>query len=327
MVVAPATANVLGKMASGIADDALTTTYAACVSLKPVVIAPAMNDKMYENSATRDAFHVLATQGVFLLDCAEGFLACGTEGKGRMQESDALCEACRMALTPQTLAGQRVMITAGPTRESIDPVRFVSNYSSGKMGYAIAQECLRRGADVTLIAGPTEQHVTRIALYSEIKRNLFTLIPVESAEQMYEAASNRWTDADIAILSAAVADFTPEQAAAEKIKKQPGQTQFMLPMTVTTDIAAALGKTKRNQRLIGFALETENAEQNAIKKLRSKNLDLIVLNSLRDSGAGFGCDTNKVTLITADTKKYLPLLSKQEVAARIIDAIESNLLS
>ena len=327
MIVAPATANVLGKMARGIADDALTTTYAACVARKPVVVAPAMNDRMYAAPATQAAFRALASQGVFLLDCADGFLACGTEGKGRMQEIDALCEACRMALTPQTLAGQRVMITAGPTRESIDPVRFVSNYSSGKMGYAIAQECLRRGADVTLIAGPTEQHITRIALCGEIKRNLFTLIPVESAEQMYEAASGRWTDVDIAILSAAVADFTPEQTAAEKIKKQPSQTRYMLPMTVTTDIAAALGKTKRNQCLIGFALETENAEQNAIKKLRSKNLDLIVLNSLRDSGAGFGCDTNKVTLITADTKKYLPLLSKQEVAARIIDAIESNLLS
>ncbi len=328
MLIAPATANVLGKMAGGIADDALTTTFVACVACKPVVVAPAMNDRMYAAPAIQAAFRTLVSQGVFLLDCADGFLACGTEGKGRMQEIDALCEACRTTLTPQTLVGKKVLITAGPTREPIDPVRFVSNYSSGKMGYAIARECLRRGADVTLVAGPTEQHITQFIPFASVRQNELEVLPVESAEQMYRGASESWESADIAILSAAVADFTPEYAAAEKIKKQPGQTQYLLPMTVTTDIAAALGKSKKpHQRLIGFALETENAEQNALKKLRSKNLDMIVLNSLRDAGAGFGCDTNKVTLITAGAKENLPLLSKQEVASRIIDAIESEFLS
>ena len=328
MLIAPATANVLGKMANGIADDALTTTFAACVARKPIVVAPAMNDRMYAAPATQAAFSALVSQGVFLLDCADGFLACGTEGKGRMQEIDALSEACRTALTPQTLVGKRVMITAGPTRESIDPVRFVSNYSSGKMGFAIARECLRRGADVTLVAGPTEQHITRFATFASIRKSELKIVSVESAEQMYRAASDSWKDTDIAILSAAVADFTPEHTAAEKIKKQSGQTQYMLPMVVTTDIAAALGKSKKaHQRLIGFALETENAEQNAIKKLQSKNLDLVVLNSLRDEGAGFGCDTNKVTLISAGAKENLPLLSKQEVASRIIDAIESDFIA
>lgn len=327
MLIAPATANVLSKMAQGIADDALTTTYAACAARKPVVIAPAMNDCMYAAPATQNALRTLAAQGLHVLDCAEGFLACGTDGKGRMQETDSLIEACRTALTPQTLSGKKVLITAGPTVEPIDPVRYVSNYSSGKMGFAIAQDCLRRGADVTLVAGPTSQHITCYTPYVD-RRNALTLVSVGSAAQMYEAAMQHWSGVDIAILSAAVADFTPEQTAAEKIKKQPGQTAFVLPMTLTHDIAAELGRTKKpHQRLVGFALETENASQNAHKKLTDKNLDLIVLNSLRDAGAGFGCDTNKVTLITPDTQKDLPLLSKQEVASRIIDAIEANFLS
>ena len=327
MLIAPATANVLAKMAGGIADDALTTTYAACAARKPVVIAPAMNDCMYAAPATQNALRTLAAQGLHVLDCAEGFLACGTDGKGRMQETDSLIEACRTALTPQTLSGKKVLITAGPTVEPIDPVRYVSNYSSGKMGFAIAQDCLRRGADVTLVAGPTLQHITCYTPYGD-RSNTLTLVSVGSAAQMYEAAMQHWSGVDIAILSAAVADFTPEQTAAEKIKKQPGQTAFVLPMTLTHDIAAELGRTKKpHQRLVGFALETENASQNAHKKLADKNLDLIVLNSLRDAGAGFGCDTNKVTLITPDTQKDLPLLSKQEVASRIIDAIEANFLS
>lgn len=328
MLVAPATANLLAKMAQGIADDALTTTFAACAARKPVVIAPAMNDRMYAAPATQNALRILAAQGLHVLDCDDGLLACGTEGKGRMQETDSLFEACRTALTPQTLSGRKVLVTAGPTVEPIDPVRFVSNYSSGKMGYAIAQECLRRGADVILVSGPTAQRITRFTSFGQDGRSRLTLVPVGSAAQMHEAATRYWTEADIAILSAAVADFTPGQAADEKIKKQPGQTRFVLPMTLTRDIAAALGETKKpHQRLIGFALETENAEQNARKKLADKNLDLIVLNSLRDPGAGFGCDTNKVTLITPGTKKDLPLLSKQEAASRIIDAIEANFLS
>ncbi|MCR4665010.1 MAG: bifunctional phosphopantothenoylcysteine decarboxylase/phosphopantothenate--cysteine ligase CoaBC [Paludibacteraceae bacterium] len=328
MLVAPATANVVGKMAYGIADDALTTTFAACVARKPVVIAPAMNDKMYSNPTTQEALHSLVSKGVYVLDCADGFLACGTNGKGRMQESESIIEACITALTPQTLEGKQVLITAGPTREKIDPVRFVSNYSSGKMGYAIAQECLRRGANVTLIAGPTSQHISSFLSFGEDNINSLTLITVESAAQMAQAAAEHWSKADIGVLSAAVADFTPVQVAREKLKKHPGQTEFVLPMTLTTDIAAALGSTKtERQLLVGFALETENALENAYSKFRNKNLDLIVLNSLRDEGAGFGVDTNKVTLITEKSKTNLPLLSKQEVAVSIIDSIESDFLS
>ena len=364
MLIAPATANTIAKMAHGIADDALTTTYAACIARKPVVIAPAMNDKMYANPATQLSFSLLVGQGVHLLDCAAGFLACGTEGKGRMQEIETILEAVQTALTPQSLAGRHILLTAGPTRERIDPVRYVSNDSSGKMGYALARECLRRGARVTLISGPTNLSIFAVPFLTRKEdtsslipnmhalsvNNQLTLIPVESAQMMYDAAKKVFLDdsdggiyrPDATILSAAVADFTPAEPANQKRKKQPGQTEMQLRMVLTPDIAATLGKQKglikssateqnggigQPQRLIGFALETENEEQNAYRKLESKNLDMIVLNSLRDEGAGFGVDTNKVTLITRAAKENLPLLSKQEVASRIVDAIESNFFS
>ena len=364
MLIAPATANVIGKMAGGIADDALTTTFSATVARHPVVVAPAMNDKMYSNPATQTALRQLAGQSrIMVVDCAEGQLACGTVGKGRMQEPEVLIEACQMALTPQSLEGHHVLITAGPTRERIDPVRYVSNDSSGKMGYALARECLHRGARVTLVSGPTHLQIAAVPLWaaSENPQPLhnekpLTLVPVESAQDMYEAVVNCFMDdahegskrPDMTILSAAVADFTPAEPARQKRKKQPGQTEMMLPMVLTRDIAATLGQHKQQeQRLIGFALETENEEQNAIRKLESKNLDMIVLNSLRDAGAGFGVDTNKVTLLIRNTqntsntlntntpntpntpsiniiKEDLPLLSKQEVASRIVNAIESS---
>ena len=311
LVVAPATANLIGKAAAGIADDALTTTLAATLARKPLLIAPAMNDKMYDNPATRDAMRRLASWGVTVLDCADGFLACGTEGKGRMQEPAAILEATKAALTPQTMRGKRVLLTAGPTREKLDPVRYLTNYSSGKMGYAIARACLRRGAEVVLVTGPVSQLIDAGKLQ---------LVSVESAAQMADAAVAEWGRADMAVLSAAVADFTPQEVSATKRKKQQGQTGMTLQLTTTQDIAAALGASKRNgQLLVGFALETDNEHENALKKLRSKNLDLIALNSLKDSGAGFGVDTNVITLITArGAETKLPLLTKEAAADAIL---------
>ena len=317
MLIAPATANLLCKMAHGIADDALTTTFAAM--RKPVVIAPAMNTNMYDSPATQQAIHQLAQwDNITVLDAASGELACGTSGKGRMQEIDVLLAAAEYALTPKTLVGQHVLITAGPTHEAIDPVRYITNASTGKMGYALARACLKRGAQVTLVSGPSQISLRAWEAFAPI-----TILPVLSAADMCQTTLQAFDQADISILCAAVADFTPTNTAEHKIKKQPGQTSMTLEMTTTTDIAATLGQNKRSdQRLIGFALETHDEMHNAQRKLQSKNLDMIVLNSLQDAGAGFGTDTNKVTLLYADgTKKDLPLLSKQEVADYIIDQI------
>ena len=319
MLIAPATANVLGKMANGIADDALTTTFAATVARKPVVIAPAMNDKMYENPATQKAITTLSQMpNVTILDCAEGFLACGTTGKGRMQEIDVLQEEVIKCFYTQDLAHKRILITAGPTQEALDPVRYISNHSSGKMGIALARECTRRGADVTLVLGPCTYPLP-IGVAANI-------VKVVSAQDMYQATIQAWQQQDAAILCAAVADFTPTQKAEHKIKKAEGQTTLDLHLTTTPDIAAALGATKtEKQRLIGFALETQNEDANARKKLTSKNLDMIVLNSLQDAGAGFSVDTNKVTLIDHTTTNNLPLMPKPEVAQKIVEAISALL--
>ncbi len=318
LLVAPATANVIGKFAAGIADDALTTTFASCAARRPVIIAPAMNDRMYANPATQQALQTLAaSDNITVIEPADGDLACGSEGKGRMPEPQELQEAVIQALTPQTMAGTNVMITAGPTREPIDPVRYITNYSSGKMGYAIALECLRRGAAVTLVSGPVNQSLP------DIYENQLTLINVASAGQMANAAVEAWKKSDVAILSAAVADFTPMTVSPVKMKKQQGQDTMTLTLTQTTDIAAALGRNKQpHQRLIGFALETDHEKENAQKKLLSKNLDWIVLNSLQDQGAGFGYDTNKVTLISAEGQTLaLPLMTKQEVAEKIVKEV------
>lgn len=315
MLIAPATANVLGKMANGIADDALTTTFAATVARKPVIIAPAMNDKMYLNPATQQAMLTLSEMpNVTMLDCATGFLACGTEGKGRMQEIDVLEEEVIKALYDKDLLNKNILITAGPTQEPLDPVRYLSNHSTGKMGYALAKECTRRGAKVTLVTGPCPIPVT----YGTADE----VVHVTTAAEMAKAAKEHWDKQDIGILCAAVADFTPKQVAEHKIKKQEGQTALCLDLTLTEDIAACLGEKKTaHQRLIGFALETQNEAINARKKLEDKRFDMIVLNSLQDAGAGFGCDTNKVSIITKDTKNDLQLMSKPEVARMIVDAV------
>ena len=320
MMIAPATANVLCKMAHGIADDALTTTFAAM--RKPVVIAPAMNTNMYESPATQEAIRTLSQwDNITMLDAASGELACGTIGKGRMQEVDVLVAAAEYALTPKTMAGKHVVITAGPTQEAIDPVRYISNASTGKMGYSLVRACLNRGAEVTLVSGPTHLSLKAWQQFCPLR-----VENVVSSAAMCEATVAAFEQADIAILCAAVADFTPCKIADRKLKKQELSTinsQLSIELTTTTDIAATLGASKQaHQRLVGFALETHDEQANALRKLHSKNLDMIVLNSLQDPGAGFGVDTNKVTLLFANgTKKDLPLLLKQEVADVIVESI------
>jgi len=317
MVVAPATADVIGKMAAGVADDALTTTFAAM--RKPVLVAPAMNDKMYASPATQQAISTLAAwDNVTMLECAEGELACGTTGKGRMQEVDTIFAAVEYVLSPKPLAGKRVLITAGPTQEAIDPVRYISNSSTGKMGYALARTCLRLGAEVILVTGPTALSMRPWQAFAPL-----TVEPIRSAQEMCEATMAAFAQTDIAILCAAVADFTPSDPAGHKIKKQPGQTSLTIEMTTTQDIAALLGQHKQShQRLVGFALETNNELANAERKMVSKHLDMIVLNSLQDKGAGFGTDTNKVTLLYPNgIRKELPLESKEMVADEIVEAV------
>ena len=317
MIVAPATANVLAKMATGIADDALTTTICSCVARKPIIVAPAMNDKMWENPATQQAIATIRRwENVRVLEPEEGPLACGTSGKGRMPEIETLQEAIEYAFALQDLVGQHILITAGGTQEKIDPVRFISNYSTGKMGIALAHECARRGAHVTIVCGAVSA-----PLYDPFGR--IHRIDALSAQQMYEAGTAAWPRMTGAILCAAVADFAPAQEAAEKIKKQADQTEMSLTLHTTPDIAKALGETKReDQLLVGFALETQNEKENALHKMERKHMNAIVLNSLRDAGAGFGTDTNRVTILKADGQSAeLPLLSKADVAASIVDEL------
>ena len=319
MIVAPATANVLCKMANGIADDALTTTICSCVARKPIIVAPAMNDKMWENPAVQKAVETIrAWEHIRVVEPDEGLLACGTSGKGRMAEVEVLQEALEYALTPQTMCGQHVLITAGGTQEKIDPVRFISNYSTGKMGFALAHACARRGAEVTLVCGAVSAQL--LNPFGTIRR-----IDALSAQAMYETCIAEWPKQEIAILCAAVADFTPAQEAAEKIKKQEGQTTYDLHLTTTPDIAKALGETKRaDQQLIGFALETEHEKENALRKLERKHLDAIILNSLRDKGAGFSVDTNIVTILQSDGSiTALPLQSKALISEEILRVLFS----
>ena len=315
MIVAPATANVVCKMAAGIADDALTTTICSCAARKPIVVAPAMNDKMWENPAVQQAVNTLRTwEKVQILEPEEGILACGTSGKGRMPQIEVLQEALEYALTEQTMHGQKILITAGGTQEKIDPVRFISNYSTGKMGFALAHACARRGAEVTLVCGSVSAPL--INPFGRIHR-----IDALSAQAMYKVCLNAWPRHDSAILCAAVADFAPQTESNEKIKKQDGQSELTLHLVTTPDIAKALGETKKpEQQLIGFALETQHEKENALRKLERKHMDAIVLNSLRDSGAGFGVDTNRVTILRKDGNSFeLPLQSKADVADRIVE--------
>lgn len=312
MIIAPATASTIGKMANGIADNMLVTTY---LSMKaPVFIAPAMDLDMYAHPSTQYNIDRLRSFGNHIIEPGEGELASQLVGKGRMEEPENIVKCItRFFEERKTLKGKKILITAGPTYEKIDPVRFIGNYSSGKMGYALADECASRGAEVLLVSGPVNIKSSEPG----IKR-----IDVESASEMYDNAVSIFPDCDAAILCAAVADYTVEQMSETKIKRKGDDLQ--LNLKPTRDIAAALGRMKHNgQKLVGFALETNNEKENAEHKLESKNLDFIVLNSLRDKGAGFRTDTNKITIIGRDnnTVEY-PLKSKREVAADIINCLE-----
>ena len=306
-LIAPATANTLGKMAHGIADNLLLTTYLSAKC--PVMVAPAMDLDMYRHPATRQNLHILQSYGVRVIEPAAGELASGLVGKGRMAEPEEIVASIHRYFERQgDLLGKKVLLTAGPTYEKIDPVRFIGNYSSGKMGFALAEECARRGADVVLIAGPVQQKT----YHSHITR-----IDVESAQDMYEAAMAQYPLVDAGILCAAVADFTPDAVADKKIKREGDELLHLKP---THDIAAALGKIKTpGQKLIGFALETNDEQRNAEGKLIRKNFDFIVLNSLNDAGAGFRYDTNKISILSCRGRTDYPLKSKTEVARDIID--------
>ena len=312
MLIAPATASTIGKMANGIADNMLITTY---LSMKaPVFIAPAMDLDMYAHPSTQQNLKTLQGYGNHIIEPQSGFLASGLEGKGRMEEPERIVEFLDKALSqaePQKdLAGKSILITAGPTYEKIDPVRFIGNYSSGKMGFALAAECARRGADVTLVAGPvslsTPEGVNRI--------------DVESCQEMYEASTKAFPQMDAAILCAAVADFRPETTADQKIKRE--KDDLVLRLQPTHDIAQQLGKLKTgNQVLVGFALETNDEEVNAKKKLAKKNLDFIVLNSTRNKGTTFRSDDNQISIISANGQKDFPKKPKTEVARDIVDEL------
>lgn len=312
-IVAPATAHTLAQCAHGLADNLLIATYlsARC----PVWFAPAMDLDMYQHPSTRNNIALLQQYGNHIIPAEKGELASGLSGEGRMAEPEHIIAHLEAFYTP-TLHTKNVLLTVGPTQEAIDPVRFISNHSTGKMGIAIAETLLQQGAKVTLIKGA-------LTLPIPTHPNL-TIISVTSAQEMYEAAQANFQKADWIILSAAVADFTPAQKATQKIKKEPNQTTLTIHLTKTIDIAATLGAQKqKHQKMVGFALETHNELENAQKKLTSKNLDLIVLNSMQDAGAGFGHDTNKITIITAhQTPQHLPLMSKKEAAKHIVEAIK-----
>lgn len=309
MLIAPATASTLGKMANGVADNMLITTY---MSMKaPVMIAPAMDLDMFAHPATTRNLEILRSYGNIIIEPAAGELASHLIGKGRMEEPEKILSAVEDFFNQQeTLSKKKILITAGPTYEKIDPVRFIGNYSSGKMGFALAEECARRGAEVVLVAGPVSLKVN----HPHIRR-----IDVESAEEMYNASVKEFPGMDAAILCAAVADFRPSEQYSQKVKR--GEDLLTISLVPNKDIAASLGKMKKaNQLLIGFALETNDEETNALKKMAKKNLDYIVLNSLNDAGAGFKYDTNKVAILKKNgERKDFGLKSKYEVASDIID--------
>lgn len=306
-LVAPASANVIAKMAHGIADDMLTTTILACKC--PKIISPAMNTGMFENEIVQDNLKILKKYGMQVVEPATGYLACGDTGAGKMPEPEVLLQyILREIAYEKDFAGKRVLVTAGPTREAIDPVRFITNHSTGRMGYAIAKMAMLRGAAVTLVSGP-------VAIESPL---FVDTIAVESAQEMYEAVMAHAKEADIIIKSAAVADYAPAQVSPEKIKKSEGDAS--IPLTRTKDILAALGEKKREDQFIcGFAMETEHLLENATAKREKKNVDMIVANSIRQEGAGFGVDTNVATFITKEGLRSLPLMSKEALAMEILD--------
>lgn len=315
MLIAPCTASTLGKMAHGVADNMLITTY---LSMKaPVFIAPAMDLDMYAHPSTQQNMRTLSGYGNHFIEPGSGYLASGLEGKGRMAEPEDIIKALDLffdEITPQELKGKKVLITAGPTYEKIDPVRFIGNYSSGKMGYALAAECARRGADVILVSGPvnqqTPEHVTRI--------------DVESCREMYDICMQQFPQCDAAILCAAVADFRPESVADQKIKRK--SDDLTLRLIPNPDIAAAIGKMKTaHQVMCGFALETHDEMENAALKLEKKKLDFIVMNSLRNVGTCFRSDENQITILTRDGKKEYSKKPKSEVARDIIDELTNHI--
>ena len=308
VIIAPATANVAAKLAHGLADDMLTTTVLACRC--PKLIAPAMNTNMYENPVTQDNLQTLRHYGWEVIEPASGRLACGTSGPGKMPEpEDLLQHVLRHLAMPHDLAGKTVLVTAGPTQESLDPVRYLTNHSSGIMGYALARAAMLRGAKVILISGPT----------SIAPPPFVTLIPVKSAQDMFEAVAVHAPEADFIFKAAAVADYTPAEYADNKMKKKDGD--LSIPLKRTTDILQYLGANRREGQIIcGFSMETENMLENSRAKLKKKNVDMICANNLKQAGAGFGVDTNVITLITGTGATELPLMSKEEAANAILNA-------
>ncbi len=312
-MIAPASANAIGKLAHGIADDMLTTTIMACTCRK--IIAPTMNTRMYENPILQDNLKILEHYGMEVIRPATGYLACGDTGAGKMPEPDILLEyILREAAYEKDLKGKKILVTAGPTQEAMDPVRFITNHSSGKMGYAIARAAAFRGAQVTLVTGPV--HLAP-PLFAET-------VPVVSARDMFEAVAARSGEQDIIIKAAAVADYTPVETASEKVKKKDGE--LSIPLKRTQDILAWLGENRREgQFLCGFSMETEHLLENSRAKLEKKHVDMIAANNLKTEGAGFGTDTNRITLITRDGDTELPLMTKEEAAHRILTEIAGRM--
>ena len=307
-LVAPASANVIAKAAHGIADDMLTTTLLACTC--PKIFAPAMNTRMYQNPIVQDNMKTLERYGMEVITPASGYLACGDTGEGKMPEPETLYEYIVKALTPKDMAGKKVLVTAGPTQEKIDPVRYISNHSTGKMGYAIARAAMMRGAEVTLVSG-------KVNLQPPMG---IRVVPVVSAADMAQAVKESASEQDIIIKAAAVADYRPSVTADEKLKKK--DEDLTIELDRTEDILAYLGSHRREgQFLCGFSMETENMLENSRAKLDKKNIDMIVANNLKHEGAGFGTDTNVVTLLTKDETVELPMMSKEEVANRLLDYI------
>lgn len=313
VLVAPATANVLAKFAHGLADDMLTTTVLACTC--PKIVAPAMNTRMYENPITQDNLQILRKYGFTVIEPSTGHLACGDTGAGKMPEPEELCDWLLQAIQcEKDLAGKKILVTAGPTREALDPVRYLTNRSSGKMGYAVAKAAARRGAEVTLVTGPTELPPPRFC----------TVVPVTSAADMFEAVTSRSDQMDVIIKAAAVADYTPLEVAGDKIKKS--DTDLSIPLARTKDILGWLGEHKKpGQFLCGFSMETKDLLENSRKKLQKKHLDLIAANNVKVPGAGFSGDTNVLTLIAPDLEEELPLLSKDEAAHRLLTVIKDRM--
>ena len=314
VLVAPATANVLAKLAHGLADDMLTTTILACNC--PKIAAPAMNTKMYENPVTQDNLDILRKYGWEIVEPASGRLACGAVGKGKMPEPEDLLECVLHALSHEKdMTGLKVLVTAGPTQEALDPVRYLTNHSTGKMGYAIAKAAAARGAEVTLVSGPVN---LKKPPYMEV-------VDIVSAQDMFDAVTSRAPEQDIIIKAAAVADYRPASVAEEKIKKSGNDSDLSLPLARTSDILAWLGEHRvPGQFLCGFSMETKDMVENSKKKLEKKHIDLIAANNLKQAGAGFGVDTNVLTLISSDGARELPLLSKEEAAHALLDEIMSR---